>query len=127
MKYFLGLLFLVSVLSSNMKIYVSNDSDIKSISLQELKNLYLKKTKLLNNKKVLVYDNKDEYETFCTQVLNKTNGNIYAFWMGQIFLGKKIPPKKIKYIEILDILNEDTSAISYSQRYLDAKVIYEFK
>ncbi len=127
MKFFIGICFATSVLFSNMKIYVSKNSTIDSISLRELKNLYLKKTKLLNNQKVIVYDNQEEYKNFCINILNKTDGHIHAYWMRQIFSGKKIPPDKIKYSEITFILKKNPFAISYSKRDLDAKVIYEFK
>lgn len=127
MKFILTYLFIVSIVLADMKVYVSKNSAIDSISLQELKNLYLKKTKLLNGQKVIVYDNLDEYEDFCTQVINKTSGQMHAYWMRQIFLGKSIPPHKVKYSEITTLLNSNPTAISYSELPLDAKAIYEFK
>lgn len=127
MKIFLIFTFLIVTLSAQMRVYVSHSSEINTITLQELKNLYLKKTKLLHNKKVVVYDNIDEYKTFCTQVIHKTDGQIHAYWMKQIFSGKRIPPSKITASEILQILNSNPHAISYSEVNLDAKVIYENK
>lgn len=127
MKFFVTFLFSTSLLFSSMKVYVANKSDINSITKQELKNLYLKKTKLLNNKEVVVLDNIDEYEKFYTDIIQKTSGQIHAYWMKQIFLGKKIPPKKIKYSQIINTINQNHSAIVYSEQALDAKVIYEDK
>ena len=127
MKFIISFIFLVSTLFSGMKVYVSNDSPIETISLQELKNLYLKKTRLLNNEKVFVYDNEDEYSQFCNQVINKTDGQLHAYWMKQIFLGNKIPPRRITSSEILHTLNQNPSSITYSEENLDAKVIYEHK
>lgn len=92
MKIFLSLVFLLSSLFAEMKIYVSHDSKIDTITVQDLKNLYLKKTKLLNNQKVNVYDNKDEYSLFYNKVINKNDGQLHAYWMKQIFSGKRIPP-----------------------------------
>ena len=127
MKLILISLFLIVNLFSDMKIYVSHSSHINSISLQELKNLYLKKTKLLHHEKVLVYDNTDEYSEFYTQVIGKTNGQLHAYWMKQIFSGNRIPPSKTTSSELLKILNSNPFAISYSRTPLDAKVIYETK
>lgn len=108
-----------------MKVYVANVSAIDSVTKQELKNLYLKKTKLLNGKEVVIIDNIDEYNYFYSQVIDKTAGQIHAYWMKQIFLGKKIPPQKITSSQLVHILNKDSSTIVYSEQFLDAKVIYE--
>ncbi len=115
---------LTTLIFSNMKIYVSHTSPITTITLQEIKNLYFKKTTLLKGNKVDIYDNKKSYKQFYKMVLKKKAGAIHAYWMKQIFLGKNVPPKKIKSSNIMEILNKDNKAIVYSQEILDAKVIY---
>lgn len=127
MKIFLGFVFLVSSLLADMKVYVSHDSKIQTISLQNLKNLYLKKTKLLKNQKVVVYDNEEEYNIFNTTVMQKSDGQIHAYWMKQIFSGRRAPPEKISFTKIEEVLKANPNAICYSKKYLDAKVIYEDK
>ncbi|WP_321779049.1 hypothetical protein [Sulfurimonas sp.] len=116
----------MSTLCSDMKVYVSHNSEIDSISVQILKDLYLKKTKLLNNKPVVVYDNEDEKSEFYLKIINKTDGQLHAYWMKQIFSGKNVPPKKIIPSEIISTLKNNPSAIVYSEIDLDAKVIYEY-
>ena len=88
MKYYFILMFFLTTLSAEMKIYVSNNSTITTISKQEIRNLYLKKTKLLNGVKVIILDNEKFYDEFNKVFLNKTPSQIHAYWMRQIFLGK---------------------------------------
>jgi len=115
---------LTTLIFSNIRIYVSHTSPITAITLQEIKNLYLKKTTLLKGNKVVIYDNKKAYKQFYTMVLKKKAGAMHAYWMKQIFLGKNIPPKKITSSNIMKTLNNDDKAIIYSEEPLDAKVIY---
>jgi hypothetical protein len=67
--------------------------------------LYLKKTDLINNQKIIVYDNQDNHKEFAKFFLNKTPYQIHAYWMKQIFLGKKIAPEKLTTKQ----LNEKTT------------------
>ncbi|MDF1875553.1 hypothetical protein JHD48_07385 [Sulfurimonas sp. SAG-AH-194-I05] len=73
----------------------------------------------------MILDNTDAYNTFYTQVINKTEGQIHAYWMKEIFLGENIPAKKISQEDVVKYLNENTSNIVYSIKSIDAKVIYE--
>ncbi|MDQ7083532.1 MAG: hypothetical protein Q9M36_00725 [Sulfurovum sp.] len=124
MKILLLCLTFTTLIFSNMRMYVSHNSAISTITLQEIKNLYLKKTTLLHNKKVTVYDNKESYSRFSQMILKKKDGAMHAYWMKQIFLGKNVPPRKIPSSHILTILNQDHQAIIYSDKLIDAKVIY---
>lgn len=126
MKLLILLTCLTTLIFSNIKMYVAHTSPISTITLQEIKNLYFKKTTLLKNHKVLVYDNKESYQHFYSWVLNKKAGAMHAYWIREIFLGKNVPPKKITSSNIMKILNNDDRAIIYSEEPLDAKVIYVY-
>ena len=45
--------------------------------------------------------------------------------MKQIFLGKRIPPKKLNQNEIKDTIVKNPNTISYSSKDLKEKVLYE--
>lgn len=123
MKAFLFLHAIIIVLSADIKVYVSHESEIQTVTKQELKNLYLKKIKSLHGKKVTVYDNEQNYDEFNKKFINKTPNQIHAYWMKQIFLGKRTPPKKLN-ADLIHQLKQDPNCIYYSSQNLDAKVIY---
>jgi hypothetical protein len=103
----------------------SDESSIKSLSKEEISNLYLKKSDEIDGKKVGVIDNKDDYDEFYEKVLNKTPSQIHAYWMKQIFLGRRVPPKRVSKNELKDELKKDKDSIGYSSDDLELKVIYE--
>jgi len=122
-------LMLLITLSLKAEIYVviSDNSNIDSITKNELSNLYLKKTDRIHGQKVIVVNNVDDYDEFNKKVLNKTPSQIHAYWMKQIFLGKKVPPKKITKTELEKDINNMPNIITYTSNKIDAKVIYAIK
>lgn len=67
MKYFL-ILLCVFPLQADIKVYVSKSCVIDKLTKQELKNLYLKKTKLFQDTKVTVLDNEEAYNFFYKEI-----------------------------------------------------------
>lgn len=113
--------------ASNIKIYVSKQLDITSLNKVQISKLYLKKVTTINNQKVIVYDNTNDYEEFTQYFLNKTPYQIHAYWMKQIFLGKKIAPQKLSQQQLNEKLHNTPNAIVYSSEKLEGKVVYEIQ
>ncbi|MEO1954165.1 MAG: hypothetical protein ABGW74_05630 [Campylobacterales bacterium] len=127
MKIVIKIFFILLVpLSLKAEIYVviSDNSNIDNITKNELSNLYLKKTDRIHGQKVVVVNNVDDYDEFNKKVLNKTPSQIHAYWMKQIFLGRKVPPKKVDEKEIQRSINNLPNVITYTSKKINAKVIY---
>ena len=121
------ILLLTVVLNADIDVIVSEENSIKDATKYELANVYLKKTNEIDGKKVTAVNNKESYNEFNQKVLNKTASQVHAYWMKQIFLGKKIPPKNIEQDEIKAQLISDPDSVVYSSKKLGKKVIYETK
>jgi hypothetical protein len=115
------------VLNGQVSVSVSKKNSLDTITTKELSNVYLKKTDKIKGDKVIVINNKQDYDEFNTKVLNKSPSQIHAYWMKQIFLGKNIPPKNISSKDIKKEINKDKRTIGYSSKELNEKVIYETK
>jgi len=116
-----------SILNADIDVIVSNNNKLNSITKNELVNLYLKKTDKIKGKKLIVINNKDDYDEFNKKVLNKTPNQIHAYWMKQIFLGKKVPPKNITQQDIKKEISNNTNTMTYTSKESKEKVIYETK
>lgn len=112
---------------SSFKIYASKGIDTDTLSKSQISKLFLKKINKINGQKVVVYDNTELYEEFTKYFLNKTPAQIHAYWMKQVFLGKKVPPEKLDKKMIIEKLLKSSNAIIYSSQKLNAKVLYEKK
>ena len=76
---------------------------------------------------MIVINNKDDYNEFNKKVLNKNSSQIHAYWMKQIFLGRKVPPKSIDKSEVDSVIKKDPNSVTYTSDKLNEKVIYEVK
>ena len=112
---------------SSFKIYASKGINTNTLSKAQISKLFLKKTSKINGQKVVVYDNTEHYEEFVKYFLNKTPAQIHAYWMKQVFLGKKVPPEKLNKKEIMQKFLSKQNVIIYSSQKLNAKVLYEKK
>jgi ABC-type phosphate transport system substrate-binding protein len=83
-------------------IIASTACNIRSLNLQELRKLYLGKIEYLQDQLIVVLDNeeKETYDRFLIQYLNKTPKAMKAYRMRMLFTGKKIPPEKLNVAEI---------------------------
>jgi len=83
-------------------IIASTACNIKSLDLQQLRKLYLGKIEYLQDQLIVVLDNEEKeiYERFLIQYLNKTSKSMKAYRMRMLFTGKMIPPEKLNVAEI---------------------------
>ena len=126
-KFFLSILSTINILSANINVVISKNSKLSNVTKNELANVYLKKTDKIQGQKVIVINNKDDYNEFNKKILNKTPSQMHAYWMKQVFLGRKIPPKNIEKKDIHIEINKNHNSITYTSDKIDAKVIYETK
>ncbi len=124
-KKILFILSIINILNANISIIISKNNKISSVTKNELANIYLKKTDTIKGQKVVVINNKDDYDEFNKKVLNKTPSQMHAYWMKQVFLGRKVPPKNIDKKDIQSEINKVDNSITYTSDKIDAKVIYE--
>ena len=124
-KKILFILSIVNILNANISVIISKNNKISSVTKNELANIYLKKTDTIQGQKVVVINNKDDYDEFNKKVLNKTPSQMHAYWMKQVFLGRKVPPKNIDKKDIQSEINKVDNSITYTSDKIDAKVIYE--
>ncbi|RLA77963.1 MAG: hypothetical protein DRG78_16210 [Epsilonproteobacteria bacterium] len=121
------LILFCSILNADIDVLVSNNNKLNNATKNELANVYLKKTDKIKGKKVIAVNNKDDYNEFNKKVLNKTPNQIHAYWMKQIFLGKKVPPKNITQKDVKKEISNNPNTVTYTSIKSDEKVIYETK
>lgn len=127
MKIFIiPMLFSICVYAQ-IDVVTSKENSIDKISDKKLSNIFLKKDNTLNGKKVTPIDNNENYDEFHQKVTNKTPAQIHAYWMKEIFTGKKRPPKRVESKSLEKELKKDSSAISYTDENKELKVIHEIK
>jgi len=127
MRIILVSMLLNVLLLAEVLVVTSKNNKIKNINSKELSDIYLKKITKVDNKRVVPIDNIDDYDKFYKKVVKKTPQQIHAYWMKEIFTGKKRPPKKVSRDQITKELQKDQKNISYSTKKIDAKVVYEVK
>ena len=110
---FLSIFLIFSTLNAQILVLTSNKK-IVNINKNELNKIYFQKKEALNDEKIVFLDNEDYYEEFCEKILGKTPAQVHAYWMKQIFLGHKLPPKKYPNKKIEQLLIQNQQYISYS-------------
>lgn len=129
MKAIVSLFILSIYLLADINVVVSKDNKLKEVSVKQLSKLYLKKSDNINGKSVEPIDTKENYDSFYEKVIKKRPEQIHAYWMKQIFTGKKRPPKKISQKELEDKIVYDSSIIGYTSTKVEqikkGKVVYE--
>jgi len=118
---------IINILNASINVVISKNNTINNITKNELANIYLKKTDTINGQKIVVINNKDNYDEFNKKVLNKTPSQMHAYWMKQVFLGRKVPPRNIDSKDIQSEIDRNYNSITYTSDKIDAKVIYETK
>ena len=81
----------------------------------------------IDNLRYIPINTVEDYEEFCRKVLNKTPSQIHAYWMKQVFLGKKTPPENYLREKVSQIIKNSKDTIGYSSQPLESKSIYEIK
>jgi 23S rRNA pseudoU1915 N3-methylase RlmH len=127
------LIFIISILLSfrlfaDLDVVTSKKSPLNSATKDQLSKVYLKKRDNINGTKVVPLDskNKKEQAEFYKKITNKNSAQIHAYWMKQIFLGKKRPPKRVDTTQLKEHLKDDKN-IGYTSKSIDAKVLHEIK
>jgi ABC-type phosphate transport system substrate-binding protein len=88
----INLIFSIFVFANSIVVVSNKTSDINRISLEELKNIYLKNIKSVNGFRIVPIDNKNFKNSFDTKILNKTPLQLNSYWAKMIFSGKSQPP-----------------------------------
>jgi len=127
MKIIFVCILLNILINAEILVVTSKDNKLHSISDKKLSNIYLKKANKIDDEKIFPIDNIDDYDKFYKKVVKKTPQQIHAYWMKEIFTGKKRPPKRVSRQEVSKELKSTKKSISYSTKQLDAKVIHEIK
>ena len=127
MKIIFVCILLNLLINAEILVITSKDNKLQNISDKKLSNIYLKKVTKIGDKKIVPIDNIDDYDKFYKKVVKKTPQQIHAYWMKEIFTGKKRPPKRVSRQEVSKELKSTKKSISYSTKQLDAKVIHEIK
>jgi hypothetical protein len=127
MKYLITGLILSFSLFGEISVVTSKESRIDKVTKKELSNLYLKKSQRIGGERVEVYDSRDRdnYDEFYEKVVGKNRTQIHAYWMKQIFTGRKRPPRKLSDEELQKKINSGKRVLGYSSKNLDGKVIHE--
>ena len=112
---------------SDIKIVTSTKSPLKSVSIEDLAKVYLKKQDTINGIKVIPIDNKDSYNDFCRKVIKKTPKQLRAYWMKEIYRGNKQPPLKLSSSQIKQKIAKNPKIISYASNKLTGKVIFTIR
>ncbi len=125
------LLSIIALLSlfafSDINIVTSNKNPLKSITIEKLADIYLKKTDNINGIKVIPIDNKDSYNEFCKKVIKKTPKQLHAYWMKEIYRGDKQPPPKLSTSQIEKEIKQNPKVISYSSNKLTGKILFTIR
>ena len=139
LKNTIKLLFLVSVLtatqvSAEILVIVNKSNNMRSISAQDLKNIYLGKSKKFpNGKRVepLNLDYDGTREKFEAKILGKNKSALGRYWSKRIFTGKGKPPKSIgDDRDMVEKVSRSVNAIGYvkaGQATNKVKVIYRLR
>jgi ABC-type phosphate transport system substrate-binding protein len=113
-----GSLSLTDFAHAEIAIVVGLKSTIESISLDELRRVYLGKADTLaSGKSVVVYDQTEGsqlWKNFAENVLGKSAKQIKSYWSIQIFTGKGTPPRAVgNSEEVMTIVSRDPRGIGY--------------
>ena len=93
-----GLIAFTGSALAEVAVIANPDSAIASASNDEIKRLFLGKSKTVSGNKATPVDQNDKSETrefFYQVVVGKTNAQLRAYWSKLIFTGKGKPPKQL--------------------------------
>jgi len=111
-----------SMAFSDIKVMISNEHRLISVSHQKLADLYLGKIDSINGIKVIPIDNKESYTEFYKQIIKKSPKQMKEYWMREMYEGNRIPPKKMSTKEIKRIMKH-RKVIAYGRTKLDGTIV----
>lgn len=126
--------FMVITVSGEPVVVVVHPANpVGQLSQEDVKNIFLGKVKSFPSGALALPVDQPKGEvqsSFMSQVLNKNEGEMRAYWASQIFTGKGKPPQVAKSNEeVGTVIKDNKNAISYMKKS-DAsgvKVIFEQK
>jgi hypothetical protein len=92
---------LSTTLVADIHIITSKETQLDTVQQEELRNLYLGRTKFVQNKIVFLIDHQPDHPHFLKKVIRKSEYSYRSLWKMKIFTGKGKAPIKIKSIEEL--------------------------
>ncbi|MCK5854117.1 MAG: hypothetical protein KAG56_02760 [Sulfurovaceae bacterium] len=114
-------------LQANIKVMISNENRVVSVTHKELSDLYLGKKNNIQGVKVTPIDNKENFKEFYKKVLKKNPKQLRAYWMREMYKGNRLPPKKMTTAEISKAMKSKKKFIAYSLNKLNGRVILTLK
>jgi len=95
---------------------------VKTLSIIEVKNIFLKKKKYIHGEYVIVLYHPDKmlYKQFSKIYLSKTLLQMKTYWTRNLFMGKLIPPDKIDILH-LSKYNDTICYISFFKKLHKSK------
>jgi len=98
-------------------VVVHKDRKISSLSGSDLKRIFLGKQKKWPDGEAVipVFNlNREVYDLFAREMLNKSEAQLKTYWRKQLFSGQQMMPQMVNSNEeIVDYLSRSTNAISY--------------
>jgi hypothetical protein len=122
----LTLLWTVGV-EANIKVLISNEHRLTSVTQKELSDLYLGKKNTIQGVKVIPIDNKENFKEFYQKVLKKNPKQLRAYWMREMYKGDRLPPKKMTVSQIKKEMSSNKKIVTYAISKLNGKVIMTLK
>jgi hypothetical protein len=122
----LTLLWTVGV-EANIKVLISNEHRVTSVTQKELSDLYLGKKSTIQGVKVIPIDNKENFKEFYQKVLKKNPKQLRAYWMREMYKGDRLPPKKMTVSQIKKEMSSNKKIVTYAISKLNGKVIMTLK
>ena len=112
-----GLIAFTGSALAEVAVIANPDSAIASASNDDIKRLFLGKTKTVSGSKATPVDQNDDSaarEFFYQVVVGKTNAQLRAYWSKLIFTGKGKPPKQLDTdADVVAAVAGDPSLVGY--------------
>lgn len=128
-------IFLAGILSADVVVIVNPANNIDNLSADQLKNIFLAKTKSFPNGETSVpVDQKAEsasYSAFYEHIASKNATQMNKYWVKLTFTGKAEAPKKVDSdLDVVGLVKNNKNMIGYVDKSAltsDVKVVYTLK
>ena len=106
-------------LCADLYIITSKATNINSIEHHDLRNLYLGRTKFIQNEIVQILDHQNDLQNFLEHVVHKSEYSYRSLWKMKIFTGKGKSPKNIESLnELINIISQQSNVIAYTSSFV---------
>jgi len=129
MKPLLFITLLSTFTFADISVFISHNNKLTKVSTKDLANLYLKKRTTINGIKVVPIDSKNKqlFNEFYKKIVKKTPKQLHAYWIKEIYTGKKQPPKKLSKSELRRAMKKNSHLISYDRNPTTGRVLLTIK